>query len=90
MLPELIDLAKDDQSPNWFRAVIAIGKFGESAQVAAPALDDVATGAVEPDRELPQQLELMQGFPLLASQAVDRVVPSESQRPHHFGQRLVQ
>lgn len=40
LLPELIDLAQDDQSPNWFRAVIAIGKFGESAQVAAPALDD--------------------------------------------------
>ena len=39
LLPKLIELAQDDQSPNWFRAVIVIGKIGESAQVAAPALE---------------------------------------------------
>ena len=41
LLPELVALAQDDQSENWFRAVIAIGKIGPSAQVAAPVLEQL-------------------------------------------------
>lgn len=39
LLPELVALVQDDQSPSWFRAVIAIGSIGETAQVAAPVLE---------------------------------------------------